>query len=474
MKHFAFILIGLLFACSNAAAFDNVDFTKAAETAVNGVVSIKSYVSPRQRYSGYGDGFPYNDPIFEFFFGSPKGRNSQRGQQNDEPELQQSGLGSGVIIDTEGYIVTNNHVIDGAERLEVTLNDNRSFDAVVIGKDPVTDLALVKINADSLYVIPLGDSENLKVGEWVLAVGNPFGLTSSVTAGIVSAKARNISSISGIRERGIESFIQTDAAVNPGNSGGALVNLEGKLVGINAAIYSQTGNYSGSSFAIPVSIVSKVVDDLKSYGNVQRAVLGISYTELTPKISREKGIEVSSGLYVGDVVKDGAAEEAGVEPGDVILAINGHSARTKGQMQEIMAMLAPGDRIEITLLRGNAVKKVHATLKNAKGDTAITRQGDVASLGVNIEPLSKDEVSQLGIKSGVKVSEVNDGCFRKAGIKPGFVIIDINNVFVTTADDVEKLYESIVSSNDYDHVMFITGVYPGSSRRVYYAVDLAD
>lgn len=473
MKRIALVLATAFSAIGSVQAFDYADFTKAAEKTVNGVVSIRSYVSPRTRYSSYGDGFPYNDPFFEFFFGPQRNQRPKQEQQR-EPELQQSGLGSGVIIDTEGYIVTNNHVIDGAERLEVTLNDNRSFDAEVVGTDPVTDLALIKISADSLYVIPIGDSEALKVGEWVLAVGNPFGLTSSVTTGIVSAKARNISSLSGAKNRGIESFIQTDAAVNPGNSGGALVTLDGKLVGINAAIYSQTGNYSGSSFAIPVSIVSKVVDDLKAYGNVQRAFLGLSYTELTPKLAKEKGIGVSSGLYVADVTKGSAAQEAGIEVGDVIVAINEHSARTTGEMQELMAMHAPGDRVEITLLRNNAVKRVTATLKNAKGDTAITRQGDVASLGANLVSLSQDELSELGIKSGVKVSEVYDGTFKRAGIRPGFVIIDINNAYVTSADDVEKLYKSITSSDEYDHVMFITGIYPGSSRKVYYAVDLAE
>ncbi|MDE6450593.1 MAG: trypsin-like peptidase domain-containing protein, partial [Muribaculaceae bacterium] len=244
-----------------------VDFTNAAESTVNGVVSVKSYNTvnnnTRQRIP---QGF--DDPFLEFFFG-PQYRRQQPQAEPQQPSERQSGLGSGVILSDDGYIVTNNHVIDGASRLEITLNDNRTFDATVVGTDPATDIALVKIEADNLHVIPMGDSDDLRMGEWVLAVGNPFGLTSTVTAGIVSAKARNISNLTqGQGSRGIESFIQTDAAVNPGNSGGALVNLDGQLVGINTAIFSQTGNYSGASFAIPTSIVQKVVNDIKEFGTV--------------------------------------------------------------------------------------------------------------------------------------------------------------------------------------------------------------
>lgn len=460
------ILSAAIATATGASAFDNLDFTRAAEATVNGVVSIKSYASPRQTSGGF------SDPLFEYFFGSPRNRGQQ--QQNPSRPIQ-SGLGSGVIIDADGYIVTNNHVIDGAEKLEVTLNDNRTFEASVVGTDPVTDLALVKISgADNLHVIPMGDSEALKVGEWVLAVGNPFGFTSSVTSGIVSAKARNISSISGNRNQGIESYIQTDAAVNPGNSGGALVTLDGRLVGINAAIYSQTGNYSGSSFAIPVSIVSKVVDDLRNYGNVQRAVLGVEYRELTPELAKEENIKAISGLYIGRVVDGSAAMAAGIKKGDVITAINGHATLNTGQLQEIMARLAPGDTVTVTLLRDNQITNIDVTLRNAKGDTGITRQGDVASLGANFKSIDKEEAARLGIKSGVRVAEVTDGKFKSAGIRAGFVIIDINNSYVTTAAEIEQLYKYITSSDEFDHVMFITGVYPGSSRRVYYAVDLAD
>lgn len=457
----------------SASAFENVDFTRAAEATVNGVVSIKSYAKPRQ--SSYGFNPFENDPFFEYFFGGPRQQQRrQQPQQREEPEMRQSGLGSGVIVAADGVIVTNNHVIEGADRLEVTLNDNRSFDATVVGTDPTTDLAVIRIDADDLHVIPMGDSENLKVGEWVLAVGNPFGLTSTVTAGIVSAKARNISSIAGFRSNGIESFIQTDAAVNPGNSGGALVNLEGQLVGINAAIYSQTGNYAGNSFAIPTSIVRKVVDDINAFGSVQRAFLGIGYAELTPQLAKEKNTPVATGLYVGSVEKGSAAEEAGLKADDIIVAINGHQTVSRGQLQEELAKHSPGETIDVHVVRGPERLVFAVTLRNSRGNTEITRGDDVASLGCSFMPVDPKKLDELGIKNGLEVTDLGDGKFKRAGIKKGFIILDINNVVVTKADDVKRLYDSIVASDEYDHVMFVTGRYPDSPRKVYYAVDLAD
>ena len=293
----------------------DTDFTVAAEKTINAVVSVKTFVTPRvqQRSSDF-----FMDP-FEFFFGPGNGgqqrRQQQQPQQDSKP--QQLGLGSGVIITTDVYIVTNNHVIDGAEKVEVTLNDNRTFNAKIIGSDSTSDLALLKIEADNLSPIIFGDSDAIKVGEWVLAVGNPFGFTSTVTAGIVSAKARSISQATHGRSMGIESFIQTDAAVNPGNSGGALVNTNGELVGINTAIYSQTGNYAGYSFAIPSVLVKKIIDDIKQYGTVQRAVLGIQFTELTAEMAEEKNITATNeGIYVAKVTDRGAAMEAGLKEGD--------------------------------------------------------------------------------------------------------------------------------------------------------------
>lgn len=458
-----------------ASAFENVDFTRAAEATVNGVVSIKTYTTPRISQRSYN---PFeSDPFLEFFFGPGAGRRQQPRQQDQaKPELRQSGLGSGVIVDADGLIVTNYHVIDGAEKLEITLNDNRTFDATVIGSDQSTDLALVKIEADNLHVIPMGESDSLKVGEWVLAVGNPFGLTSTVTAGIVSAKARSISNTVGVPSSGnIDSFIQTDAAVNPGNSGGALVNLAGELVGINSAIYSQTGNYAGNSFAIPTSIVHKVIDDLKTYGTVQRAVLGIRYSELTPKLAKEKNItSVFGGLYVGEVEPQSAAAEAGIEEGDVIIAIDLYPTTSSGQLQEVISKFRPGDRVNVTLVRGNEQRQVAVTLRNSRGNTDITKGTDFSSLGCAFEAVDNETLSELGIRNGLRVVDLRDGRFKSAGIKEGFIILDINNAVVSKPSDVEKLYKSIVGSDEYDHVMFITGIYPATKKKMYYAVDLAD
>lgn len=444
------------------------DFTSAAENTVNGVVSIKSFATSHG--GGYGSQGAV-DPFFEFFFG-PQQRQRQPRQQQ---EPRQTGLGSGVILSQDGYIVTNNHVIDGAEELEVTLNDNRTFNATVIGADPNTDLALIKIDAENLHVIPLGDSENLKVGEWVLAVGNPFGFTSTVTTGIVSAKARNISSITQSGGRGgIESYIQTDAAVNPGNSGGALVNLTGELVGINTAIYSQTGNYAGYSFAIPTSIVKKVVTDIKQYGSVQRAFLGVAFSELTPRLAKEKGITaVNSGLYVGRVEERSAALEAGLKEGDVIVAINGHETTNTGQLQEAMATLRPGDKAKIEFVRDNKYQTVTATLRNNQGTTDVTRAGSITDLGCAFKKVPAETARQLGIQGGVQVTGLKDGKFKEAGVKDGFIILDINNGRVNSADDVEKIYKAIMNSEEYDKVMFITGLYP-TGKKVYYAVDLTE
>lgn len=445
------------------------DFTTAAESTVNGVVSIKSYATPRSQMGGMQGDF---DPFYEFFFGTPR---QQPRRQQSPSQPQQLGLGSGVILSADGYIVTNNHVVEGAEMLEVTLNDNRSYNATVIGTDPSTDLALIKIDADSLHVIPIGDSENLKVGEWVLAVGNPFGFTSTVTTGIVSAKGRNISSITRSGSTGIESYIQTDAAVNPGNSGGALVNLAGELVGINTAIYSQTGNFAGYSFAVPTSIVKKVVTDIKQYGTVQRAFLGVMFSELTPQLAKEKNITAtSSGLYVGEVQDHSAAMEAGLKEGDVIVAINGNATTTTGQLQEAMAKLRPGDKAKVTFYRDNKKETVTVTLRNNQGNTNVTKAGTVMDLGCAFKPITNETRRQLGISSGVQVSGLKEGRFKKSGIKDGFIITDINNSRVSTAEDVEKIYDAIMKSSDgYDKVMFITGIYP-TGKKMYYAVDLVD
>lgn len=453
-----------------------VDLTTAAEQTINGVVSIKGYATTRG-YSRQSREPQYVDPFFEYFFGPGFGQRGQRQQTQPEEREQQLGLGSGVVLSSDGYIVTNNHVIDGADRLDVTLNDNRTFNATVIGTDPTTDLALIKIDATDLPVIKFGDSEGLKVGEWVLAVGNPFGFTSTVTAGIVSAKGRSISSMTQTpgRQMGIESFIQTDAAVNPGNSGGALVNTRGELVGINTAIYSQTGNYAGHSFAIPTSIVAKVMSDLKQYGAVQRAVLGIETGELTSKLAEKEGITaVTAGMYVGKVVDGGSAAEAGLRQGDVITGINGHPVHTFGELQEQLSKYSPGDKITVQYVRDNrADNSVTVTLRNDQGNTRITKAGSVSDLGAVFAAVPKDRKAQLNIRNGVEVKELTAGKLRDAGVKEGYIILEINNSPVNSSSDIEQLYKAIMKAEGYNKVMFITGMYP-TGRRFYCAVDLAD
>lgn len=380
-----------------------------------------------------------------------------------------------MIIKEDGYIVTNNHVIEGAEKLEVTLNDNKSYNATVIGADAATDLALLKIDAEGLSAITFGNSDDLKVGEWVLAVGNPFGFTSTVTAGIVSAKARSIGSATHSRQMGIDAFIQTDAAVNPGNSGGALVNTRGELVGINTAIYSQTGNYTGYSFAIPTSIVQKVITDIMKYGTVQRAVLGITFIELTPELKEQKDIEapVNEGIYVNSVEDMSSAKEAGIESGDVITEMNGTKVRNSAEMQETMSRLYPGDKVTIKLYRGKSVKTVTTTLKNSQGNTTLTKSTDFTALGCAFKKVPDKTKSQLGISGGVQVAGLKAGKFKDAGITEGFIILTINDVPVNSQSDVEQIYNEIMRDSSPNKVMFITGLYP-TGKRGYMAVPLAE
>lgn len=452
----------------NGAPTDT-DFTVAAENTVNAVVCIKSYTKQRQQQQGYpGGGF--NDPFFEFFFG-PQPRQQQPRQQRDSEPVQ-SGLGSGVILSEDGYIVTNNHVIDGADKLEVLLNDNSTYEASVIGTDEATDLALIKIDAEKLHAITFGNSDDLKIGEWVLAVGNPFGFNSTVTAGIVSAKARSISQNTRGGKMGIESFIQTDAALNPGNSGGALVNLKGELIGINSAIYSNTGSYSGFSFAIPTSIVKKVMTDIRQYGTVQRAMLGCTIVELDSKIAKEKKITATkNGVMVGSVTENSTAEEIGLQPDDVIIGINNVTIATVPQLLEQLNQYRPGDQITVVFIRNNQKMEKSGTLRNSHGSTSITKKGDFSELGCAFMKLNDDTKRKLGISSGVKVTGLKEGAFRDAGIKEGFIIVDINGRRVNSSDDVENIYNQIMKSDDDDKVMFITGLYP-SGKKYYYAVNL--
>lgn len=449
------------------------DFTEAAEKTINSVVCIKSYVSrtPQQYYDPFGG---MMDP-FEFFFGTPQQRQqpkrNNRQQQKGEP--QQSGLGSGVIISADGYIVTNNHVVDGADRIEVILNDNRSFDAKIIGSDEATDLALIKIDEKGLSPITFGDSDAVKVGEWVLAVGNPFGFNSTVTAGIVSAKARSISSGNGARRLGLDSYIQTDAALNPGNSGGALVTLNGQLIGINSAIYSNTGSYTGFSFAIPTNVVKKIISDIREYGTVQRAVLGIRYQELDSKLAKEHDIKATAaGIYVTDVEDLSTAREIGLEEGDVITKINGNDVHNSAQLIEQMNRFRPGDKITITYVRENRQYTKSAVLKNDRGNTSITKKDDFSSLGCAFMKLTAETKESLGISHGVQVSGLKNGPMKDAGVKDGFIILSINDNPVNSSDDVEYIYDQIVKGGRGDAVMFLSGIY-STGKKGYYAVNLA-
>lgn len=444
------------------------DFTQAAEKTVNAVVCIKSYATQRPGgYNSYGDAF---DP-FEFFFGPQQRQQPRQRRQKKQSEPVQSGLGSGVIVSEDGYIITNNHVIDGADKLEVLLNDNSTYDAKIIGTDEATDLALIKIDAKGLARIEMGDSDDVKVGEWVLAVGNPFGFNSTVTAGIVSAKARSLGTNSRSGGMGIESYIQTDAALNPGNSGGALVNLKGKLIGINSAIYSNTGSYTGFSFAIPTTIVEKVMIDLRQYGTVQRAVLGCTVMELDAKLAKEKNITATkSGLLIGSVNDRSTAKELGLKENDVIVAINGVEVHNHAQLVEQLNRFRPGDTITVSYIRDNSRHTKSATLRNIDGNTSITKKGDFADIGCALMKVSAETKKHLGITNGVQVTGLKDGLFREQGVKEGFIITAVNDQAVNTSDDVEYIYDQAMKGSD-DKVLILKGLYP-TGKTHYYAINL--
>ena len=441
------------FAPASSQAIET-DFTKAAEEVVHAVVHIKSTKMPDQQTRNF-----YGNPFFDQFFGGQG--------YSQQPRI---GMGSGVIITKDGYIVTNNHVIKESDELEVTLNDNRTFNAKVIGTDEATDLALLKIEAEDLPIVKMGDSDKLKVGEWVLAVGNPFQLNSTVTAGIVSAKARNVG-MSG--NMGIESYIQTDAAVNPGNSGGALVNTKGELVGINTALISETGNYAGCSFAVPSSIVAKVVSDIKQYGNVQRAILGVRISDINEALAKEKNLTTKEGVYIGVVEERGAAMDAGLEEGDVIVGINGVKIKNTGVLQEEISRYRPGDKITVEYIRDGKSNKKEITLRNYKGNTEIIKGTGIEILGAAFKELSDSERREYGLRSGVQVDGIKDGKFREAGIRNGFIILRINDNSVSSAKDVEKIYDNIMKRQSAEKVMFIAGIYP-NGKTGYYAVNLTD
>lgn len=445
------------------------DFTKAAENAVHAVVHIKS-VAKQQAASQ--SQRRMIDP-FEFFFGNPGGSGRDYDYGNQQPSV---GFGSGVIISKDGYIITNNHVIEKANEIEVTLNDNSKYTAKLIGTDPNTDIALLKVEGKDFQYIPFGDSDDLKVGEWVLAVGNPFNLTSTVTAGIVSAKGRG-----GIGQgkENIQSYIQTDAAINPGNSGGALINTDGQLVGINTAIYSQTGSFAGYGFAVPISIAGKVVADLKEYGAVQRAVLGVVMRDLAieKEINPDKTKiydKLNEGAYVSEFAEQSPAKQAGMEAGDVIVAVNGTKIKGASELQEQISRFRPGDKVKVTVKRGNADKTFDIVLKNSSGNTSIVKKEDgLAIVGAAFKELTAEKKKEYGISYGVEVAGVdNAGKFHKEGITKGFVIQKINNQPVSTPSEVENFIQQ--AANGQDKVIFVSGFYPATGTRKYYAIELND
>jgi len=449
---------------AHASSAMETDFTVAAELSVHAVVHVKTKTPVRYRQM---DDFQ-DDPIFRYFFGVPR-----QGRQGNPKELpMQEASGSGVIISNDGYIVTNNHVVDGASNIEVTLNDKRSFKAKVIGADPNTDIALIKIDATELPVIAFGNSDSLKVGEWVLAVGNPFNLTSTVTAGIVSAKARNINIINS--QIPIESFIQTDAAVNPGNSGGALVNTRGQLVGINTAIASQTGTYAGYAFAVPVSIVQKVVADIRKYGVVQRAVLGIKIGNITDELAKTKNLKTMEGAYVDTVFQQSAAKNAGMKAGDIINNVNGVPVQSASELQEQIGRYHPGDKITVSILRDNKVQKLNVELKNSQGNTGIvSAQSGDEELGGTYKEISDKTKEDLGVDYGVEVKSLSKGKLADQGIKPGFIILKINNQPVRTASDIQEAYNEAMNNGDQEKVLLIAGLYP-KGKITYFAINLAE
>ncbi len=418
---------------------DEDNFVDAAEKTVNTVVHIKTEVISR--------GNSYYD-----FFGSLI--EQLYGGQMQIPNNVSVAYGSGVVISPDGYIVTNNHVVEGASKIEVTFNDKHKRTATIIGNDPSTDLALIKVEAQDLEFLTFADSDEVKVGEWVLAVGNPFNLTSTVTAGIVSAKARNINILGDGST--IESFIQTDAAINPGNSGGALVDIEGNLIGINAAIASRTGSYEGYSFAIPSNIVKKVVEDFLQFGSLQRAYLGISIAEITEELAETKGIKEMSGVYIVGVEERGGAKAAGIKEDDVLLSVNNISVNSNSQLIGVIGQYRPGDKVKVKIQRKGEILVKEVTLKNLEGTEEMHKDSDSfynEVLGIKAQALPASLKSELGINHGLKIVEVKDGIFKQKGITNDFIILSVNYQKVSSENDLKKAL-----SNDRNGKIRIEGI----------------
>lgn len=425
------------------------DFVQAAEKSVNSVVHVKTAVRTR---------VPAVASPLDFFFGVPQGQGQER---------LQLGTGSGVIISGDGYMVTNNHVIEGAEEILVSLNSGEEYKAKVIGTDPTTDIALIKVEekVSDLPYLNFSNSDNIRVGEWVLAVGNPFNLTSTVTAGIVSAKARSIGIIDEMSA--IESFIQTDAAVNPGNSGGALVNTRGELVGINSAISTRTGSFEGYSFAVPSNLAEKVVADLKEYGTVQRAFLGVNISDVNQRLADELDIEVNSGVYVGGLSENGAAADAGIETGDIIVAIDDREVKKMTQLQEIVGSKRPGEDIKVSVLRDEELQDIQVTLRNANGTTKRFKKEELqflTMLGGSFREITPKEQEAYRIPYGVKIVDVKSGILADQDIPKGFIITQINQQAIKTVQDINTIGKKLPR----DKPVIIFGVLP-NGREKYFA-----
>jgi len=425
------------------------DFTLAADKSIHAVVHVTSKYNLENNDS-------YNNSFYEWLFG----------EKYNQPAVS---FGSGVIISEDGYIVTNNHVIEDSDEVQVVLNDKRTFTAKLVGADPGTDLALLKVDSPVLPFISFGNSDVLKVGEWVLAVGNPFNLTSTVTAGIVSAKARNINILDNKSNYPIESYIQTDAAVNKGNSGGALVNLRGELVGINSAILSPSGSYSGYSFAIPINLVKKVVADFIKFGEVQRAVLGISILDVNSEIAERYNLDKIEGVFISGINDGGAAQEAGLKEGDVIVEVNKVKTNSVAELTEQMGNYRPGEIIYITAKRDNKKKQFEVLLRNMLGNTKIVKTDEFFSiLGASFQQVDNVDKRRIGITNGVRITEIKKGAFRKSGIKEGFIILKVQGQEVANVDDLKK----ILSSEDEGAIVELEGLYPGLRYMYVYQIEL--
>ncbi len=419
----------------------NTDFTIAAAKTVNAVVHIKTIIGIKPRN-------------YDHFFGS------LRGYLYGQPQQALIAFGSGVVISPNGYIVTNNHVVNGADKIFVTFNDKREMEAKIVGTSPSTDLALIKVDAKDLPYLTYGNSDNLKVGQWVLAVGNPFNLTSTVTAGIISAKARDIHILGG--RSAIESFIQTDAAVNPGNSGGALVNTAGQLIGINAAIASQTGAYEGYSFAIPVNLVRKVVNDLMNYGQIQRAYLGIQIRNIDADFAKKMNLHDLNGVYVAGVVDGSGAAKAGIQKGDIITTINNHHIKDISELLGIIGQYSPGNKVRVSFLQGRKKKTVLVILKNKNGTTGLVKAQKAFysdALGAMLKTAPENDLGNLNIDHGLKVVRIKKGILQRGGIAEGFIITEVNDREVNNRKQIEK---ALSDSND--KTVKVSGIYPNGTR----------